>query len=75
MVTMVMEAILKISNPKSTFAHPKDHSCEASLQSDQKKKNSEEKKNSLYDSIVNSHNYLGPSKYTQSSPSENFKHF
>jgi hypothetical protein len=44
MVTMVMEAILKISNPKSTSAHPRDHSCEASLQSDQKIFFPEEKK-------------------------------
>ena len=35
MVTMSTVAILKISNPKCTTTHAKDHSCEVSLLSDQ----------------------------------------
>jgi hypothetical protein len=37
MVTMSAVAILKISNPKCTTTHAKDHSCEISLLSDQTK--------------------------------------
>ena len=32
MVTMTMTAIVKMSNPKCTSTHHKDHSCEVSLQ-------------------------------------------
>jgi hypothetical protein len=35
MVTMSTVAILKITNHKCTYTHPKDHSCEVSLQSNQ----------------------------------------
>jgi hypothetical protein len=35
MVTMTMTAIVKMSNPKCTSTHHKDHSCEVSLQSNQ----------------------------------------
>jgi hypothetical protein len=36
-VTMSMVAILKISNPKWTTTHAKDHFCEVALLSDQTK--------------------------------------
>ena len=62
MITMATVDIFKITNPKCTSTHPKDHSCEISLQSDQKYFFPEEN-NSPKNSIVNT-NYLCSSKYT-----------
>ena len=71
---MAMVAILKMSNPKCTFKHPKNHSCKVSLQSDPIKIFLEEKKFPIgfYSKLPN---YLGPSKYYQSSPIAKFQTF
>jgi hypothetical protein len=64
LLKVVLNTKKSINHPKCTSTHPKDHSCEVSMQSDHKK--------SPLDSIVTN---LGPQNKPKRSPSAKFQTF